>query len=94
MEQTIYSFLDTNYTMEQTNLETINMEEIASYFTDYFLKFDYVLGDYAYHKLRLKGFYKSNSKKATSINDIASFKQYLKLYCADGCSYFLLKKMQ
>ena len=28
--------------------------------TDYFNDFDYILGDYSYEKLRLKGFYKKN----------------------------------
>lgn len=89
-----YIFLDSHYEIHSSNMEEFPLEEVSSYFTDYFSKFDYVLGDYAYHKLRLKGFYDSKSKKATKINDIAFYEEYLKLYCADGCAYFLLKKMQ
>ena len=29
-----------------------------------FVDFDYIFGDYSYSKLRLKGFYESNNKKA------------------------------
>lgn len=87
-----YSFLDDTFQIYKTNMDTFPYEEVLSYFTDYFSKFDYVLGDYAYHKLRLKGFYKSNSKKVTKINNISSADEYLKLYCAEGCDYFILKK--
>ena len=54
--------------------------------------FDYVLGDYAYSKLRLKGFYDSENKKASKINDISGLDDYIKDYCAYDCGYFLLKK--
>ena len=54
------------------NDDCYNQEDIEKLVleTDYFDDYDYILGDYAYEKLRLKGFYESDSKKKTKINDI------------------------
>ena len=47
------------------NDDCYNQEDIEKLVleTDYFDNYDYILGDYAYEKLRLKGFYESDSKK-------------------------------
>ena len=60
--------------------------------TDYFNEFDYILGDYAYDKLRLKGFYNKDNKKKNDINDYSKVQEYIKEYCSYGCSYFILEK--
>ena len=40
-----------------------NKEELEKKYTDYFKDYDYIVGDWAYGKLRLKGFYDSSNKK-------------------------------
>ena len=72
--------------------ECFNEEEFLEKVTDYFDKFDYILGDYAYEKLRLKGFYDSFNKNVTNINNIDLLDDYINNYCAHGAKYFLLKK--
>ena len=57
-------------------------------------KFDYIFGDIAYDKLRLKGFCDSNNKDKTKINDIKFLEDYIENYCAYGCKWFLLKKIK
>jgi uncharacterized protein YutD len=59
--------------------------------TDYFIPFDYIVGDWAYGKLRLKGFYESNNKKVKKMSDIANIKDYIENKCAYGCKWFELK---
>ena len=47
--------------------EALDEEALEAIFTDYFLPFDYIVGDWAYGKLRLKGFNsKTNAKKDES----------------------------
>ena len=46
-----------------------NLDEVILKLTDYFDDYDYVMGDWAYGKLRLKGFYDEKSKKANKINN-------------------------
>lgn len=68
-------------------------EEFISKCTDYFYEFDYVVGDWAYDKLRLKGFYEDNNKKAKEFNKIGNLDKYLKENCAYDCKYFVAKKI-
>lgn len=61
--------------------------------TDYFDNYDYILGDYSYDKLRLKGFYKKENKNAKEFNNYDNIKNYIKDFCSYGCRYFILKKI-
>ena len=62
--------------------------------TDYFYDYDYVVGDIAYSKLRLKGFYDESNKKVKDINNYKFLDEYLKKYCAVDCKYFVVKKQK
>lgn len=61
--------------------------------TDYFDNYDYILGDWAYGKLRLKGFYDSKNKNCNDNNNYDNIDKYIKEYCAYECKYFILKKI-
>lgn len=80
------------YKVERNVRDALNIEELEEKVTDYFDDFDYILGDYAYGKLRLKGFNTKKNKNFKSYNDIANLDMYLKENCAYGCRYFLLAK--
>ena len=70
----------------------LDEEELKNIFTDYFYTFDYVLGDYSYNKLRLKGFYKADNKNVQEYNHVDKFNNYFEEFCASECPYFLHKK--
>ena len=61
--------------------------------TDYFDDYDYILGDFSYDKLRLKGFYKKDNEKVKDLNNYSMIENYIKDYCSYGCRYFILKKI-
>lgn len=69
-------------------------EEFLERVTDYFDDYDYIVGDIAYGKLRLKGFYDDSNKKANKINNYNQLDQYLTKNCAVDCKYFVLKKVR
>ena len=54
--------LEQEYKLIKDNKECFNLEEIEEKITDYFKDYDYIVGDYAYSKLRLKGFTKKCNK--------------------------------
>lgn len=87
----MYNFLDNNYEVIKGN-DNFDYEEIKYLFTDYFLDYDYVFGDYSYGKLRLKGFYNSDNKNVKKLNDIKFLDEYINNYCSLGAKVFLLKK--
>ena len=72
----------------------ISYEDLSEKITDYFDPYDYIFGDYAYDKVRLKGYYEANNKKATNINNIKNLDDYIKNYCSYGAKYFLIKKIK
>lgn len=73
--------------------DAFDKEEFLSKCTDYFYDYDYIVGDIAYGKLRLKGFYDEKSKKVKKINNFKNLDSYLKNYCANDCKYFVIKKI-
>ena len=87
--------LENNYyeVLENKN-NCLDLELLKEKYTDYFEDYDYILGDYAYNKLRLKGFCDKKNKKFNSINDISKKEKYLINQCAYECNYFLIKKIK
>ncbi len=88
----IIELLEKKYEVFKDDNNIFDYETVKDLFTDYFLPYDYVVGDLAYDKIRLKGFYDSKNPKKTSINDFSGVDDYIKKYCAVGCKYFILKK--
>ncbi len=84
---------DNNYEVIENYKDGFDLENFKNRYTDYFKNFDFIIGDYAYGKLRLKGFYNSSNKKCKKINNIDNKEKYLKQECAYECRYFVLKKI-
>lgn len=83
---------DKSYEIIKDNREAFEQEEFKNKLTDYFYDYDYVVGDYAYGKLRLKGFYDDKNPKANKINKYSNLDKYINENCAYGCKYFVAKK--
>ena len=83
---------DKEYELLENFKEGFVQEEVASKLTDFFDEYDYILGDWAYGKLRLKGFNDVTNKNYRQINAIETKDKYLEEYCAYGCRYFIIKK--
>ncbi|MEQ6028604.1 YutD family protein [Staphylococcus saccharolyticus] len=73
--------------------DCFNEEIFASRYSDILDKYDYVVGDFGYNQLRLKGFYKDNNKKAEISKRFSSIQDYILEYCNFGCSYFVVRRI-
>lgn len=80
------------YKLIKNYKEGFHEKEFLARCTDYFYDYDYIVGDIAYEKLRLKGFYSPTNKNVKKINDFTNIDSYLKHNCAPDCRYFILKK--
>ena len=69
-----------------------NPEAFKGRYSDVLDRYDYIIGDWGYNQLRLKGFYKEGHPKATKESTIASLVDYINEYCNFGCAYFVLQK--
>lgn len=80
------------YELIKNYRDAFNEEEFLSKCTDYFSDYDYIVGDIAYGKLRLKGFYAKDNKMVKKINNYDNVDEYLKNNCATDCRHFILKR--
>ena len=81
------------YQVNENVNDALDGSELSKKITDYYDEFDYIVGDWAYGKLRLKGFNKKGNKNFKEYNDIKKVDEYIKEYCAYGCKYFILEKL-
>lgn len=84
---------DKKYKLIKNEKDAFNVDDLKEKITDYYDNFDYILGDYAYGKVRLKGFNDKSNKHFKPINDIKNVDDYISNYCAYGCKYFILQKV-
>ena len=85
---------DIEYEIIRNDKDCINKKELEEKITDYFDEYDYIMGDFAYDKVRLKGYYNSDNKMAKKINDIKYLDDYIENYCSYGARIFLLNKIK
>jgi len=87
------TILDKDYELIKEHRDAFNEEDLMNRISDYFAPYDYIVGDYAYNKLRLKGFYDANNKNVKDLNNIKFVDNYLENNCAVDCRHFILKKL-
>lgn len=68
-------------------------EALKDRYSDILNKYDYIVGDWGYNQLRLRGFFEDENKKSTYNTKISTLTEYIYEYCNFGCSYFVLKKV-
>ena len=90
----VYVFNDINYVVLKDDFNIFDYDELKEMVTSYFNDFDYIFGDMAYNKIRLKGLCDKKNKNYKDFNAIENLDSYIKDYCAYGCKWFVLKKMQ
>ena len=87
-----YELMENKYKIIKNEKDGFDYDKLKEIFTDYFVLYDYVVGDWAYGKLRLKGFNNKTNKLYNKINDYNNVDDYLNKYCAYGCRYFIIEK--
>ena len=73
--------------------DALDVSDLEGKITEYFDNFDYILGDYAYGKVRLKGFNEKGNKNYKNINDYKKIDEYISKNCAFDCKYFIIKRV-
>ncbi|MGP6147271.1 YutD family protein [Jeotgalibaca sp. A122] len=74
--------------------DAVNEEAIANRYNTILNKYDYIVGDWGYDQLRLKGFFNDKNNRAPLDKKISFLEDYLYEYCNFGCAYFVLEKEQ
>jgi uncharacterized protein YutD len=69
-----------------------NADAFKERYSEVLDRYDYIVGDWGYNQLRLKGFFREGNPKATKDTSIAGLQDYLQEYCNFGCAYFVLER--
>lgn len=83
-----------NYELVQQTKDAFNEDAFKARYSDILNKYDYIVGDWGYNQLRLRGFFDDQNQKATYDTKISTLSEYLFEYCNFGCAYFVLKKVK
>lgn len=70
-----------------------NAEALWKRYSDILLHYDYIVGDWGYEQLRLKGFYAADNYHAPKDDRIDVLEDYLYEYCNYGCAYFVIERL-
>lgn len=68
-----------------------DLDKFVERFSPILNKYDYVVGDWGFEQLRLKGFFRDDMKDVQRAQTIGAVQDYLYEYCNFGCAYFILK---
>lgn len=82
-----------NYDLIENVKEGYQWDSLENRSSEILKKYDYIVGDWGYDQLRLKGFYEDTYAKAAPDSRISALDDYLYEYCNFGCAYFVLKKI-
>lgn len=69
-----------------------NSQRLAIRYNDVLSKYDYIVGDWGYGQLRLRGFYEDDRTESKLDQKIDTLQDYILEYCNFGCAYFVLEK--
>ncbi|WP_221482234.1 YutD family protein, partial [Cohnella xylanilytica] len=80
------------YTLVHDHKNGWNPEAFRERFSEVLERYDYIVGDWGYNQLRLRGFFRDPQPKAPKESVITSLVDYINEYCNFGCAYFVLEK--
>lgn len=81
-----------SYEIVLENRNGWNPEAFRDRYSEVLERYDFIIGDWGYSQLRLKGFFRDNHQKATKESSFSGMSDYINEYCNFGCAYFILEK--
>ncbi|KOP66552.1 hypothetical protein AMS62_15930 [Bacillus sp. FJAT-18019] len=83
-----------SYELLKDHRDGWNQEAFRERYSEVLDRYDYIVGDWGYNQLRLKGFYRDNHPKAAKDSTFSSMSDYINEYCNFGCAHFVLQKIK
>ncbi|MGC6770236.1 YutD family protein [Enterococcus sp. LJL128] len=84
---------DRQYVLVKDHRDAFDAEKIGERFSDILSRYDYIVGDWGYDQLRLKGFFSTTNRKASPDQRIDALEDYLYEFCNFGCAYFVIERV-
>lgn len=80
------------YRLVRNYREGFDADRLGERFSEVLTRYDYIVGDWGYDQLRLKGFFNEDNRKSLPEQRIDTLEDYLYEYCNFGCAYFVLER--
>lgn len=84
---------DRQYILVKNHRDAFDAERLGERFSDVLSRYDYIVGDWGYDQLRLKGFFYGSNRKANPDQRIDTLEDYLYEFCNFGCAYFVIERI-
>ena len=84
---------DRQYMLVKNHRDAFDAEKTGERFSDILSRYDFIVGDWGYDQLRLKGFFDASNRKASPDQRIDTLEDYLYEFCNFGCAYFVLERI-
>lgn len=81
------------YTVVVNYRDGFDLEKLANRYSEVLSRYDFIVGDWGYEQLRLKGFFDVTNKRALPDQRIDTLEDYLYEYCNFGCAYFVIERV-
>lgn len=82
-----------HFELIEEHRDAFDLEQFEDKYNEVLNKYDYIVGDIGYDKLRLAGFFRDDKKKTEIDKKFSAIEDYLFEYCNFGCAYFVLRKL-
>lgn len=89
VDETHYQINDHPYELVANYRDGFDRSELSDRFNTYFSRYDYLVGDWGFGQLRLRGFY-ADSRNVAGELKISALQDYLDEACNTGCPYFVM----
>ena len=73
--------------------EGFDPQKLGERYSEVLARYDYIVGDWGYEQLRLKGFFDKDNRKALPDQRIDMLEDYLYEYCNFGCANFVIQRV-
>ncbi|MEM0513371.1 YutD family protein [Limosilactobacillus fermentum] len=81
------------YLLKENYRKAFNGDSLADRFSPLLTKYDYIVGDWGYDQLRLRGFY-AKPGQGEEEQGVGCINDYLMEECNFGCPYFIIQNLE
>ena len=94
LDQTTITIDGLKYSIIEDYREAFDSEKLEERYSPILEKYDYIVADWGYDQLRLKGFYKDQNRKVPQEKRIGQLEDYIYEYCNFGAPYFVIERLE
>lgn len=83
---------DKKYRIVKDHRDAFDADRLGERYSEVLSRYDYIVGDWGYDQLRLRGFFSASNRKAAPEQRIDTLEDYLYEFCNFGCAYFVIER--